>query len=438
MKLIKASYFALGLIAITSISFAGSLEMARKLHDRLASVPPNEATLNQMAALIDAGRFQDAARIAMANENFYSTTLYNFFTPWNNRNSSMDAPFNSTTALQIGMVRDDVPFNTVLSNDLMYYFAEFANGQRIWNEQTNPDANPPTGQIRPPFSFRNDHWENGKRLRLQLSDPAFFISNTQSAMTASSRTGPDGTRNFVNTPAGVIPADKTAGVITTRGFSEEYFSAGTNRRAIRFTLINYLCVDMEDVLDTSVSHAFIRRDVPRSPAGDGNLFITKCAGCHAGLDAMAISLNYYDHNSGEFQTGTVQNINGVLTRQFRPVDKVNRNFQNFPAGYVNVDDNWRNLWVTGINQRLGWRAPASGGSITQGVGAKTLGEVLTATQQFSRCMVERTFRKVCARSAFVSEGPRLSTIQDQFESVDNYSMKTLFAKVAEVCIGVEE
>ena len=103
-----------------SPALAGPREQARRLHDRLAGVPPTDAVLTQMAADIQAGNTDTAAQLAMANKNFYNVTLKNFVAPWTNRDRTVFVPLNDYTATVIGMVRDDVDFSTALSADLTY------------------------------------------------------------------------------------------------------------------------------------------------------------------------------------------------------------------------------------------------------------------------------------------------------------------------------
>ena len=62
----------------------------------------------------------------------------------------------------------------------------------------------------------------------------------------------------------------------------------------RFTLINHLCRDMEQVHDTSRPPDRIRQDVSRSPGGDSRIFLNNCIGCHSGMDPMAQAFAYYD------------------------------------------------------------------------------------------------------------------------------------------------
>lgn len=60
---------------------AGYREQAKRMHERLAGVPPSDAVLQQMEDAINPGlpgNENTAADIAMNNENFYNVTLKNF------------------------------------------------------------------------------------------------------------------------------------------------------------------------------------------------------------------------------------------------------------------------------------------------------------------------------------------------------------------------
>src|SRR6476661_9742502 len=91
-----------------------------------------------------------------------------------------------------------------------------------------------------------------------------------------------------------IPAAATAGFITSRASSEAFFIDGTNRAMFRFTLINHMCRDMEQVHDTSLPPDMIRQDVSRSPGGDSRIFLNNCIGCHSGMDPLAQAFAYYE------------------------------------------------------------------------------------------------------------------------------------------------
>ena len=113
---------ACALLLLASPAWSGPTEraQAKRIHDRIAGVPPSAAVLDQMEADIVAGRPLDAADKAMQNAAFYNVTLKNFVAPWTNRDQTVFAPLNDYTATVIGMVRDDVAFNTALSADILY------------------------------------------------------------------------------------------------------------------------------------------------------------------------------------------------------------------------------------------------------------------------------------------------------------------------------
>ena len=119
-RLLVVGMFGLGL---ASAAQAGPREQAKRIHDRLAGVPPTEAVLQTMEGQVDPGQpgtAIDAAYTAMGNSNFYNVTLKNWAAPWTNRTQSVFVPLNDYIATVVGMIRDDVPFNTLLSANLIY------------------------------------------------------------------------------------------------------------------------------------------------------------------------------------------------------------------------------------------------------------------------------------------------------------------------------
>ena len=100
------------LLAIAApVAQSGALEQARRIHDRLAGVPPTDQVLLDMTDDINGvdGRNEiDAAYTAMDNPGFYNATLKNWAAPWTNRDQSVFVPLNDYTATIVGMVRDDV------------------------------------------------------------------------------------------------------------------------------------------------------------------------------------------------------------------------------------------------------------------------------------------------------------------------------------------
>ncbi len=376
---------ALLLAVIAAPAHAGYREQARTLHDRLAGVPPTEAVLQQMEDAINPalpGNANSAAYIAMDNANFYNVTLKNFAAPWTNRDQSVFVPFNDYIATVVGMVRDDVPFNTLLSADITY----------VGRNGIVAAA---------PAASNNNHYEQLEANNVNLRDD--LVQSTQSSVQG-------------------IPSAATAGIITSRAASEAFFVAGTNRAMFRFTMLNHLCNDMEQMHDPKLSPDRIRQDVARSPGGDSRLFLNNCVGCHTGMDPMAQAFAYYnyDENTGalEYTAGNVQ-------------PKYFNNDLNFPQGFRTPDDSWDNYWREGQNAYLGFD-PALPGS---GSGAKSLGEELGNSYAFAACQVKKVFRAVCLRDPEdAADRTKMDEIITTFRGT-GYQMKQVFADTAVHCMG---
>ena len=367
--------------------YAGAYEQARRIYSRLDGVPPSTAVLNTMANDISSGGqagLLQAAAVAtdpVTGPNFYNVILKEFINPWTNRNQSAFVPFNDYTATVIGMIRDDVPFNTVLSADILY--------------TVNASGLPA------PSPSNNDHYATAEANGV----------NFASALTANTQSSVYGT-----------PTQGTAGVWTTRAGAAAFFVLGTNRAQFRFTMLNYLCHDMQTVMDNTRPTDRIRQDVARSPGGDSRVFLNNCAGCHSGMDPMAQAFAYYD-----FSTTTNQLV--YTPGQVQP--KYLKNSLNFPWGFVTPDDTWSNRWRSGPNADLGWSQSLPG----SGEGARALGTELENTTAFANCQVVKVFQQVCLRAP-VSQADQttVSDIQAIFTQ-SNYDLKKVFQYSAAACAG---
>ncbi|MEW5755651.1 MAG: hypothetical protein AB1810_05050 [Pseudomonadota bacterium] len=378
--------------ASISTAMAGPREQAKRIHDRIAGVPPTAAVLDDMEADVRAGRALDAAYTAMENSAFYNVTLKNFATPWTNEEQTVFAPLNDYTATVIGMVRDDKPFNELLSANIIYVGA--------------------SGVVPTAYSnTNNNHYVELEERNIDLSDKTKLVERTQTSVTG-------------------LAAEATAGVITTRAAAKAFFIDGTNRAMFRFTLLNHLCVDMEQIKDNTRPNDRIRQDVARSPGGDSRIFMNACMGCHAGMDPMVQAYAYYNYqydvNSDPSGTnGQLVYTAGVV----QPKNLINAN--NFPYGYVTKDDNWVNYWRKGPNDFLGWSNSRPG----TGYGAKSLGQELGNTRAFASCQVKKVFKAVCLREPSDStDRSTVDTITNSFIS-SNYKLKQVFAETANYCKG---
>jgi hypothetical protein len=378
-------FVALISIGMIASAHAGSREQAQRIHERLAGVPPSATDLNTMQDMIDGvlpGGATAAAELAMNNVNFYNVTLKNFAAPWTNRDQSVFVPLNDYIATVIGMVRDRADFSTLLSDDRTYVGR---NGVVTAG----------------PSAANNLHYEQLEANNINLRDELEF--RTQSSVMG-------------------IPANATAGVMTSRAAAEAFFIAGTNRAMFRFTLLNHMCNDMEQMHDTRLPPDRIRQDVSRSPGGDSRLFLNNCIGCHSGMDPLAGAFAYYNYDeaSGRLVYDTTA-----------PHPKHFNNDLNFPQGFRTTDDSWENRWRSGQNAYLGFDSALPG----SGNGAQSLGEELGNSQAFASCQVKKVFRTVCLRSAEdQSDRDAVAAITATFRST-GYDMKQVFADTAVHCMG---
>ena len=365
---------------LSGTALAGPNEIATRMHNRIAGVPPSATVLSQMVTMVNANDLNGAALLATQNPNFYNVQLKTFVTPWTNRDQTVFAPLNDYTATVIGMVRDDLDFSTALSDDILYT----VNGSGL-----------PA-----PSASGNDHYATAETNGVDLS-------------TALKRTTQSATYG--------LPAAATAGLMTTRGGAAAFFVAGTNRAMFRFTMMNHLCHDMEAVQDTTRPSDRIRQDVARSPGGDSRIFLNNCVGCHSGMDPMAQAFAYYNFDA---TSGALQYTANMVQPKYLI------NSDNFKQGFVTPNDAWENRWRAGPNAVLGFSGSLPG----SGNGAKTLGQELAASDAFAQCQVTKVFQAVCFRAPQTqADLNAIATTKANFKS--GYNLRKVFAATAAYCSG---
>ena len=378
-------------------SVAGSLEKAKRIHDRLTGVPPSASVLADMQSDIAGGNAINAAYRAMNNSAFYNATLKNWASPWTNRDSNKFAPLNDYTATVIGLVRDSVDYRQVLFGDIVYV------GEN--------------GVVPAPYSNSNNtHYEQLEANGIDLGDDTKLVPRNQSTVTG-------------------LPVEATAGVMTTRAAARAFFIDGTNRAMFRFTLKNHLCNDMEQVQDTTRPADRIRQDVSRSPGGDSRLFMNGCVGCHSGMDPMAQAFAYYNFiYAGDPEAGQIQYTAGSV----QPKYFINAN--HFSEGYITPDDRWDNYWRAGPNTAIfGWSNTAlpprnNHNGTYGGAGAQSLGMELANSEAFAVCSVKKAFQAVCLRDPGSSDQSAFASMVSSLKS-HNYDLKRTFAEAAVYCSG---
>jgi len=297
------------------------------------------------------------------------------------------APFNDYAATVIGMVRDDVAFNTALSADILYV----VNG-------VSPAAS----------SGDNNHYATAEANGVDL-----LANLRQTSQSAAYGT----------------PTAATAGLLTTRGAESSFFINGTNRAMFRFTMINHFCNDMQTLMDTTRPTDRVRQDVARTPGGDSRIFLNNCTGCHSGMDPMAQAFAYYNFNGTPVGDGTNTGTMVYTPGQVQPKYLINQN--NFVYGFVTPDDSWSNRWRAGVNAALGWDPTLPG----SGNGAKSLGMELESSDAFAQCQVVKVFTAVCFRAPNSSADQQtVATIKASFKS-GGYKLKQVFQQAAAACPG---
>ncbi|WP_049723084.1 hypothetical protein [Gilvimarinus polysaccharolyticus] len=390
---------ALSLSLLAATATAGPREQALTIHSRIAGVPPSPAVLTQMSQLISSGDTAQAVRIAMDNDGFYRATLKTWVTPWTNRDMTAFAPLNDYTATVMGLIRDEADFRDVLVADVLY----------------TGDAS-----LGLPAYSPND---NAHYQALQDSDAKLgesLVRQTQSQLTD-------------------IPAAATAGVITSRAAAKAFFIAGTNRAMFRFTLLNHLCRDLEQVHDVTRTPDRVRQDISRSPGGDSRVFLNNCVGCHAGMDPMAQAFAYYDYEydantDPDAERGAIHyNSDGTTdpVTGNRTEAKYHINARTFAPGYITPNDNWLNYWREGPNAILEWDPTLAG----SGSGAKSLGRELANTGAFASCQVEKVFTQVCLRKPGNAADRALVSNASAAFAASGYNLKQVFIDTADYCKG---
>lgn len=398
LAIMKVSVIGICLLCAGNL-YADSISQAKRMHDRIAGIPPDEQTLQEMTSLIEAGDDLAAAQIALESPYFYNITLKNWITPWTNEEADVFAPLNDYTATVIGMIRDDVDFRELLSGDILY--------------TANNSVNVPSYSV-----SNNNHYESLEAIGADLS--TVLQATTQSAVTG-------------------LPVDATAGVMTTRAAAKSFFKDGTNRAMFRFTLINHMCRDLEPLKDTSLPPDRIRQDLSRSPGGDSRIFFNSCAGCHSGMDPLAQAFAYYEYEynvdgdpdgqNGRLVYNNIGQIDPDTGSRVTRKHQINAN--NFEFGFIIEDDRWDNYWREGINQTLGWSEQLSG----FGNGAKSMGQELANSQVFAQCQVTKVFENVCLRQPQdAADRSAIDQMTSHFVS-NNYRVKDVFARSAAYCKG---
>lgn len=377
--------------------------LAATIYRRLAGVriPVDSPTLLEMESLLNQGKRIDAAKLAINQPEFLNITIKHMAAKISTRDELATAPLSDFVATFVGAVRDGKDARTLLTGDYFY---------------TGPNPDLVDDVIE-----GNSHYQTLESDRADLS--AVLIEQPRQLTLAR---GADG--NATPTPL----AD-AAGLLTTRAFTEAHAIAGTNRRMVHFAFRAFLCVDVAQWADTSLSDAWVGGDVDRAPAGEPATYMTSCKGCHAPMDALRGAFAHIDFDDDYLKHAATPNpFRRFPAASQAPTvaSKFYRGSDEYPAGHKTIDASWVNTMQSGTNAEFfGWRGNMSG------IGIKAFGRMLSSSEAFSRCMVKRAYRAACKREISTHEVEFVQRVATEFEKT--YNIKNLFASVGSSpeCLG---
>jgi len=335
--LVALAMLVLGVSTRVLAESSDAASKARKLYQLLTGVVltqenPLRASIE---AKVSAGDLMGAAQIIThpktGAREFYDSTIQNFAMPFNRAESGASDP-SDLTAMFVGNTRDEQPIDNLLFEDMVY------------TDPTVVDGNIYTPNSNAHFRFLET--------RGSLRDSLVKRTN-------------DG-----------YPG---AGIFTTRGWGEQFFLMGTNRRNWEYAVRLLYCTPLASVKSFDLVDSYIRRDVPRVNGGDPNVFVKDCKGCHSTMDAVVPAFLQYDFD------------NGRVVRRGAVVDKLNE--INYPSFRVTTDE-WNLLLSEEQNRVFGFQGPFSGN------GLQALGQAIAGSSGFINCMAKRVVSQVYLRKTF--------------------------------------
>lgn len=354
--------------AAQSEALSSPEEMAKTIFLRLTGTglldsDPRYATMVQ--ALYD-NRSGDAARVATADPNFYRVILRNWSAPLSSTEGAIDNEFDDLQALAVGLVRDDLDARLLLTANFHY-------------EGATPGI------------------------------PAFAEVNNNHFKALEDRVVDLGTA-LVKKDGPALATPEYAGALTTRGFANAYYQAGTNRRAVVFAIKQFLCTPQSSWRDPNLPENFVRRDVHRDPPPN---YEAECRTCHAPMDAMSGAFAHFDFEDGR----------PLYFGPFNVAPKYNINTSVYPDGYAPADDSWMNYATQHQNVALGWHGPV------RGRGILAYGEMLSNSDAFAKCMVTTAFQATCRRPVEPEDQTFVNQTMNDFVA-GGYRLRTLFERIA--------
>lgn len=360
------SFFALSFLFVwQEPSLAGP--SPRLLFERLTGAPllPNDSRYSQVRKLLNDGNITAAARIAVDDPRFIDVVMRDFSSQMISLTDDPYIPLNDALLLAMGIAHDDLDIKTLLTGNFRY----------------EPDRR-----------FGLTAALNNNNAFERLEKKPRYVRYIQ-------KISPQWNFNRVHSAAGIL---------TTRGWAQLYYNAGTNRRAVQGVFHSFLCTPIDTWKEAGLDDFRVRQDIPRTPGENSATYQKECRTCHAPMDAMAgaFARMNFDTNTFVFERGIAQ--------------KYSQNSTVYPEGYITADSSWMNILTTN-ESRFGWSGAR------EGDGLESFAKMIADSSGFKSCMVKRVFKKVCLKDLDLED----STIKQVSSSLgkDDFKFKTLFTKV---------
>lgn len=372
---------SLNAFAQTQSGTNGAESYGRALYFRLTGQPlsRHQADFARWEALIAQKDWPTLASRATDESSFLNVTVLQWANLYYSAGKSAHLPFDDALATLVGTVKDNRDARLLLSGD--YLYAPIA-----------PIGPNPTLRDNTVYSIVEQRGLSLKNT-LRLISPQWPIDGYQGS----------------------------AGLFTTRSFSGQNYNDGTNRRAVKAAMETFLCRPIDTWRVPNLTLVRIHRDVDRAPGGDARVFQQECRTCHATLDSFVGAFSHLDFIGTSFAT----------TSGIRP--KYLQHPEVYPEGYVTSDDSWINPLATTSDSSgasFGWRGA------TSGQGIRAFGQMLSQSQEYSRCLAKRVYSTVCLKEKELTD-PVIEKLASDLESTDQYRLKDFFARTAldPSCIG---
>lgn len=290
---------------------------AKRLYERMTGVKVSSTKpeLKKVVDFISKNDDRGAANYITTTPDFLNTQVKNLSLRLSNKDESVKVPFNDFSALIVGVVRDNRDFREVLTSDYSYEVRGVAADK---DERTR--------------YYNQSNYTPVETNYLDLMNQNTLVLNSKQKLVTSSWDTIMAQANFSKDVVSLANNPLPAGVFTTRTFAERNLSGGTNRRAVEFSLKQFLCVSMAEAADASASDQYVGRDVERFPAGDHNKYLTSCKSCHSVMDGMRGAFAKMEYVN--FYHGGATGIYSQMNGDFYNTHKIGEDFSKYKTDYI--------------------------------------------------------------------------------------------------------